>query len=53
LTGPESIWIGRDGGLIGVRVWAPAPEQTSTTDAETMRARRIDKESTTVSARPF
>jgi hypothetical protein len=52
-AGPDSIWIGRAGGTIGVMVWAPAPDQTSATDAETIRARRIDKDSTTFSVRPF
>jgi hypothetical protein len=51
--GPVSIWIGRAGGFKGVRVWAAAPDQTSATDAETIRARRIDKDSTTFSVRPF
>jgi hypothetical protein len=52
-AGPERLWIGRAGGTIGVSVWATAPEQTSTTDAETNRARRIDKDSTTFSVRPL
>ncbi|HEX4197676.1 MAG TPA: hypothetical protein VHZ26_09550 [Caulobacteraceae bacterium] len=52
-AGPVSLWIGRAGGTSGVRVWAPAAEQTSITDAETIRARRIDKDSTTFSVRPL
>jgi hypothetical protein len=52
-AGPDNIWIGRAGGTIGVMVWAPAPDQTSATEAETIRARRIDKDCTTFSVRPF
>jgi hypothetical protein len=52
-AGPDRIWIGRAGGMIGVNVWAPAPEQTSATHAVAIRARRIDKDCTTFSVRPF
>ena len=52
-AGPDRIWIGRAGGMIGVSVWAPAPEQTSATHAVAIRARRIDKDCTTFSVRPF